>query len=772
MGAVPFDPRKLRLWFAALALLLVAIVIGTYSYARYRFRQAVERPLQRLGVEVTQSAERFTITKSDGGRKQFSISAGKAVQFRAGRKALQDVRIIVFGGGTSPQDPPRYDQIWGQEFEYDESSGDVRATGEVLLDLEHTGEPPPDPRTVRAEAGSILIRTSGLVFNRISGVAQTREKVEFSIPQANGHALGAQYDSRSRELTLIADVRLLTTREASRQARVSVGPADIRAARAVITDVPRRVRLQAVRIEQSGHAFAADRAEIFLRNDNLVDQIVAEGGVTARSAPSRRDGENQVHADRAVFRVLANSQLQDVVLTGSVDWRSSGPQPSHGSAGRVRMDFAPGNRLAKAQASEQVEFRQGAGTQTSRLRADAVDFFLEQGKLLRAVTSGAAQIAIAGSAADPPDSPVTITADRFEAAFAAGSRIRSLRGSPNARVVFPPEAAGRPERISTSREVVATFTPGSARAGLSLLEQTGGFRYQEGARSAAADYARYAPAEDAIRLSGSPRVDDRDSGLSMTARSIRLDRRTGEAVADGDVKTTYSDLRPGDGPILGGSDPIHVTSPSATASQRGVARFSGGARLWQGPNLIEAPVIAFDRDRRWLEAQTGPAPGLVRTVFVQTDRSNRQLPVDVTARRLTYSDPGRKAIFEREVTLRSGAATMTGDRIEVLLRPRGPASPTPVPGQVEQIIATGNLHFEQQNPSRKAEGETLIYTVSDGKYVLYGTEGKSPSIFDAERGNITGDSLTFYSHDDRVQVGSGQNSRTLTRTRIKEEPKP
>jgi lipopolysaccharide export system protein LptA len=91
--------------------------------------------------------------------------------------------------------------------------------------------------------------------------------------------------------------------------------------------------------------------------------------------------------------------------------------------------------------------------------------------------------------------------------------------------------------------------------------------------------------------------------------------------------------------------------------------------------------------------------------------------------------------------------------------------------QVEQIIAEGPIEIEQQNPVRKATGKRLVYTASDSKFVLTGEPGKPPSIFDAERGNVTGDSLTFYNRDDRVQVGSGQSSRTVTRTRIKDESK-
>ena len=38
-----------------------------------------------------------------------------------------------------------------------------------------------------------------------------------------------------------------------------------------------------------------------------------------------------------------------------------------------------------------------------------------------------------------------------------------------------------------------------------------------------------------------------------------------------------------------------------------IAIYTGGARLWQDANVIEAPSIQFDRDRRFVTAQGTPA---------------------------------------------------------------------------------------------------------------------------------------------------------------------
>ena len=65
--------------------------------------------------------------------------------------------------------------------------------------------------------------------------------------------------------------------------------------------------------------------------------------------------------------------------------------------------------------------------------------------------------------------------------------------------------------------------------------------------------------------------------------------------------------------------------------------------------------------------------------------------------------------------------------------------------------------------NRRAEGQKLVYTVAENKFVL---SGGPPSIFDAEQGKITGVSLTFFRRDDRVLVEGEANNPVVTQTRV------
>jgi len=116
------------------------------------------------------------------------------------------------------------------------------------------------------------------------------------------------------------------------------------------------------------------------------------------------------------------------------------------------------------------------------------------------------------------------------------------------------------------------------------------------------------------------------------------------------------------------------------------------------------------------------------------------------------------------VTAKGADATMTAQQMNVFLAQRTPlqsSSERGTRGQVERIVAQGTVVITQ--PTRHATGDELVYTASEEKFVL---TGGPPSIFDAERGKITGDSLTFFKRDDRVLVEGRATSPTVTRTQV------
>ena len=730
---------------------MVAIVAGMYLYARWRVRNALHDIPKKIAVEISQTAEGFSISKSDEGRTLFTVSASKAVQFKQGGRAeLHDVKITVYG-----RDASRFDRITGAHFEYDPATGDISAKGPVMIDLQtnpeglmHADQAPPE-----GLKNPIHIEATGMVFNRNTGNASVHGRVVFQTPQASGSAVGIEYVAKSGILSLMADISIDVA---------SPQQAHLTAIHAEITKQPRQVILVKPRMSHKPRQLSAAKAAFMLRPDNTVERVVAEGDVNAELHDV---SDTRARADRAEM-ILAGPKnfLQLATLSGNVQMLSRGKQPAEALAGTVTLHFAGKQILQTVHADGGVKLTQqksegasqAADAQDVELTSPTMDFLVNDGHHLeRAETSGAPQILISQPGVKQK---VVVTAGKFIFNFNEQNRLANLHGEPEAKIVNI--SAGQADRISTSQTLDVAFRP---EGGITSIKQGGGIAYSDGSRKAGGQQAVYTTADQILAITGEPRVID--SGMTTTARMIRLNRATGDAIAEGDVKSTYSELKSeADGALLASTDPIHVTSGMVTAHRSpAVAVYSGDARLWQNGNVVEAPSIRFDRDHRSMVAQ-GTKAQPVSTVLVQAEKSGKVTPVTVTSARLSYVDAERKMVLDGGVTAKGADLTLTARVMTVFLHSftqNGTGAEQGAPGQIERIVAEGGIAITQ--PSRRATGEWLEYSAADEALRL---TGGPPSIFDAEHGKITGDSLTFFRRDDRVLVEGRETSPTTTRTRV------
>ena len=809
---MPAYLSRLRRWFAGAIIVAVLVVAGVYFYARHRMQNALKQVPAKIGLEIKQTATGFTISKSQQGRTLFTIQASKAVQFKQGEHAeLHDVQITLYGSDSS-----RFDQIRGADFEYDQQSGNVIAKGEVQIDLQSNpgGLLHPDQSPPTNLKNPIHLKTSGLVFNQNTGDAHTKERVDFDLAQARGSAVGVGYAAKTNILTLQSQVNLVS---------VGATAATVIALRATITKDPHLVLLDHPHLRSGERQCDADEATLFLRPDNTLDSVLARGNVLVKA-----EGSQPAEARSEQLELTMAKQrdtLRTAVFSGDVQAQVAGAQPMEdarpresvpsavglsisnpanpaaptdqarqgwpmqGKAGRVVLEFSGKNLLAKVHAEDHVKILQhqrlasaSAGAQDLELTTQAIDFFaanLARGdkasRLDRAETSGAAQIAIRPTTG--AGQQTLVTAAKFDARFDSSGQLTAVHGAPDARIVS--QNPGQPDRISTSRMLDANFQPGG---GIQSLLQQGNVAYVDGERKAWGAHARYTPADQILILTGSPRVSD--GGMTTTANSMRLNRATGYALAEGNVKTTYNDLKPQPGgALLSSSSPIHVTARSMSVQgTSAIALYTGDARLWQDANIVEAQSIEFDRDQRSMVAGgTSPvgsaASQTVSTVLVQADKDQSdkahadrtqddkpQKPtlIAITSTRLTYADNERKAHFEGDVVAKEADVTITAKKMDAFLQARGPAHEAlSGAGKLDKIIAQEQVVITQ--PDRRATGDLLIYTAADDKFVL---TGGPPSIFDAEHGKVTGVSLTLYRHDDRVLVKGDPTDPAVTQTRV------
>ncbi len=805
---MPLKVYRLRRLLAVTAVLLTLVVAGMYFYARRKATNVLKQFPGKIGYDIKQTASGFQFSKSDGKRTLFTVQASAVKQFKLnGNAELHNVSIVLYG-----RDSSRFDQIYGDDFAFNQKTGDVTAKGDVQIDLvsNPAGLASPDQATPKELKNPIHLRTHDLVFNKDSGNAMTAARVEFQTPQASGWAVGVQYAGKTNTLTLSSQIHVVIN---------GAYAALIEADHGIITNDPREITLYHPHLNRQDGTVQAEQAVFYLSRENQVEKILASGNVTTetrmqgakdsaskqKSAADADSPPSQVRsrADQAEFLLQGKQDLlRTATLTGNVHLEQTGSQPLQGDSGRLVLNFAGQNELEKVHALDGVHLTQKAaspnkpavknlasGPQDFELVAPAIDFTVAQGHILRrAVTSGPAHITIAQAQPGSPSTPAPaqhtdVTAGKFEAQFAFSegrNHLISIHGSPEARILN--STPGEADRISTSASVDATFLP---QGGLDSITQQGNVVYTDaqdpGKRTQAwASSARYTPADQMLVLTGNPRVVN--GGMTTTANTLRINRATGDALAQDDVKSTYSELKEQpNGALLASSSPIHVTARSMTAhNSPGTALYTGNARLWQDANLIEAPTIQFDRDHRSLIAQ-GTAAQPVQTILIQASKANPQAekngakrpksdsiskstPISVTAAKLTYADSERRIHYEGGVVAQSADFTASAKTVDAYLLPRNQATDNQSlagAGQLDRMIAQDNVIIRE--PKRRAEGQKLVYTAADDKFVL---TGGPPSIFDAEHGKITGVSLTFFRRDDRVLVEGGASTPVVTQTRV------
>ena len=805
---MPLPVYHMRRILAITTVVLILVVAGMYFSARLQIRDVRKDVPNKIGYDIKQTANGFQFSKSDGKRTLFSIQASDLKEFKLnGRAELHNVTILLYG-----RDSSRFDQIYGDDFAYDPKTGEVTAKGDVQIDLvaNPAGLASPDQSTPQELKNPIHLKTRDLVFNKDTGNASTDARVEFSAAQATGWAVGVQYAGKTNTLTLTSQIHVILNGE---------NAAAIEAAHGVITGDPREVVLDHPHLDRQGGLLQADQAIFHLGQDNNVERVQAIGNViaenrvaTGKAAPQAgQTSEIRTHSDEAELLLTGKQDLlRTAVLTGHVHVEQSGAQPIEGDAGRVLLEFQGQNQLQKVHALDGARLAQKAtgvkpsgassGPQDFELTATAIDFDVAEGHILdRAETSGAAQITISSSSQQAQETPTgaaqaspsqrtVVTAakfvaklstdDRSKGQHASGIHLSSIHGAPEARIVS--STAGQPDRVSTSDSVDATFL---AQGGIDSVTQLGNVAYTDSQSpdkrtQAWADRAHYIPSDQMLVLTGNPRI--ASISTATTAKTIRINRATGAALAEGDVKSTYSELKEQpNGALLASSSPIHVTARTMTAgSKTGLALYTGNVRLWQDANIIEAPSIEFDRDHRFVTAQGESAMPVLTTLIQPTKPTSKPEsaatgkgrgqavagPITIASTRLTYADSERRVHYEGGVDAKCADFSVHAKTADAYLLPRSQTSSNQSfagPGQLDRMVAQDGVSIQQ--PNRRAEGQKLVYTAAEDKFVL---TGGPPSIFDAEQGKITGVSLTFFRGDDRVLVEGGASTPVVTQTRV------
>lgn len=647
--------ERLRIWLAGSAIFLIVVIAAFIGYARMLARLHHLKLPASLGVNVVREAGGWTYSQSAGSRTIYTIHAAKWEQHTNGKIALHDVSITLYGRSGD-----RSDRIYGDEFEYDQNAGVVRAMGLVHMDLQ--GQTPQGAKPgiqgsdELAGAKVLHVTTSDLVYMNKLGVAATSEYIEFQAGTMKGHATGADYSSDSGMLILHSAVRM---------SGIANGRAEeLRATTASFDNRGQEAFLTHAKYSSQDRTVEADLARLHTRPDGTLARVEAKGNVTMRAqggtAVSQQadvvlDGAGQPQtvvlgggvlytADQPLRQVRGQAEAATIAFDGQKK-----PQPQHAVfTGGVHM-------IERTRATEAARERWSVSDLTAEKLETALVPAGANGAQVRDADATAGHLTVVnnGSLANAGGNGTTeLSADDLKAHLSASNDPKGMphvetiagRGNTVLRQLDPKGV----EQTSSADTLDAKFRPvgaagaGKARSGAitvgkSSMADTLWSAVQQGrvvmtrhapAKAGKPDDVQHAVAEKAVyngdrdwvTLTGGVQV--KDTGSVLWANQVALDRASGNSQAEGGVKVDYvqdisaksSGVRP-----KGAGESTHIVSDRAQMDHAAeVATFYGKpVRLWQGASQVQAPVIEFSKAQKRLVAR-GDGAGLaqVHTVLM------------------------------------------------------------------------------------------------------------------------------------------------------------
>ncbi|HEV2351140.1 MAG TPA: LPS export ABC transporter periplasmic protein LptC [Terriglobia bacterium] len=731
---------------------------------------------QTLPANVDQQLSGYTFTRSEGGRKIFTVHAARTVSFTEGNSTvLQDVYVEIFGPAGIRHDVLRTDQC-----NYDPKTQELFAAGKVNMELNDFEDEMPDAAApVQHRPDPVFLETSKVHFTQQGTLAETDQPVSFRTSRASGTARGMKYNSRTDGLELQNDVvlKLPPRGGAKPEPEATLTASNLR-----YDKDKQEIDLQGpIEVTQAGSHVSGGRGTVWLQERNRLRRMLMEDHVRGfEKGQDRTTGinANRVQADFAT----TTSDLQKIYAEGDVEgqvWRNgrasrlaaqqveiafSGvhPHPLDGTAsGNVKLsiDAQHGGQSSSVQPSAGGNL----GSANQELTAARLKFSFrpEEQTLREAQTVGPGHIVL--TPADPKTGKREIFGEPLVMNFDEHSRLQTLLGLSKARLLFHPSQqapAGSPIQESSSDHLKATFDP--AAGTLLGSDQAGNFQYRQGKQRASADRALYDGNTQLLTLTGHPQVSDPET--QVHADRILMDMAKGSAQGFDHILSTHLE-------VAGQTGGEAKNIPTNVAADRMFARrdtqfvhYEGHVRLWHGTDVVESPSLdVYKKERRVTSVSR------VMTSFIQSPTVDAQngaplpapkkgpTPVTIGADRLDYSDDGRKASYRGHVILTTENTTMRSDRLDVFLTTAATAESS----EVDRALADGHVTVVQ--PTRRSTGQHAEYLADMGKILL---TGGPPTVLDQANGFTTGRSLTLFLRDDTILVNGGVKSPTLSKHSI------
>lgn len=166
---------------------------------------------------------------------------------------------------------------------------------------------------------------------------------------------------------------------------------------------------------------------------------------------------------------------------------------------------------------------------------------------------------------------------------------------------------------------------------------------------------------------------------------------TGEVVGQLDRSTALGDS----------GVPVRFAAESARWQANRIT-LEGQARLWQGPRLLRADTLDYDR-----EAEVVTGIGHVLTVGRLEQGASTGADVEVQSRTLAYDRQGGRAAWEGEVTAKDARATSRCQRLVATLSASGAIKAADLEGGVTILEADSGRELRGERARLRAEDDVL-----------------------------------------------------------------
>jgi lipopolysaccharide transport protein LptA len=769
-----------RRWIRLLAGTGLVVTAGVVLWAYWLGKTTRQAPLPKppeLPKDVNQQLSGVTFNRFDNGRQLFEIHAARTLAYKqGGATLLKDVYVEFFG-----RTGKRYDILQTPEGEYNQTTGNLSTPGDVELvlnaspsQLEELAAKPDQPiNQTPADADAarqpVYIRTSKVTSTDHGTQLESDTPVRFRLGDVSGSARGLIYGSDKSEITLKQDVQaVLHPAKGAKEG----APIDVSASRLHYAGPAEGVQLWGpVKIHQGDRTVTARQGSISLNEHNRITEVLLQGN--AHALDSTPAGQLKLQSD--VMRGHLDpvtSRLSTLVAAGHVRGGSTrGGALSHVEAHQVVLNFDPSthvpangvamgevhltiNQARSTQADPAASQTPGGKIAKEDLATEKLLFsFRPKGKNLKE-----AETARPGTLVLYPENPKagnrTVTAAKFLMAFDSANHLESLRGTGGTKVVFapPPNSHNQTPGVSTAREMVATFDP--ATEVVQSVEQSGDFHFSNGSLEAKADQARDLAREQKLVLTGHPEVWDPSTRARADQIVLLLASDTAEGI--GNVHSIHTD------PQDRSAVPTNVVANRMIADRRSqVVHYEGQVRAWRGTDVVESPTLDVYRNERRVSTNSRVVTSHLQPRAAKTDEekggATGPTPIRIQADRLDYFDEGRKARYTGNVEFDTEDTRIKSDLLDVYFS----SGNKPADSEVESADAEGHVKIVQ--PMRYANGENAVYDAQTGKVVM---TGGPPTVYDTEKGSITGQRLTFYIHDDRLLVDGNANTPATSRHRV------